>query len=196
MRSRFASLVVLLVTAALGLAACGGDDDDSTSAASSTSTSADGSGTTTAGSFALTSTAFKDGQPIPRTFTCDGENTSPPLAWSGWPDSTEQLALIMNDPDAPNGDFVHWIMWSFTPTDGPIAAGRVPLTAIQGNNGTGQEKYTGPCPPSGVHHYNFTLYALSGAPQIPDGAEVDQLRSALDGITIASTTLVGTYEKS
>jgi Raf kinase inhibitor-like YbhB/YbcL family protein len=196
MRSRWSTVItVSFVVAALGLAACGGDDDDSSSAASPSSS---GSGSTAAGGgdFTLTSTAFKDGQPIPKTFTCQGANTSPPLAWSGVPDGTQQLALIMDDPDAPSGNFVHWVMWSFTADQGPIAAGKVPLTAIQGNNGSGKEQYTGPCPPSGAHHYKLQLFALSGAPQIPDGATADQLRSAIDGITLATTTLTGTYEKS
>jgi Raf kinase inhibitor-like YbhB/YbcL family protein len=200
MRARRSQVIVVsFVVAALGLAACGGDDDDNSSAASPPSTSGAGGTATTAaggGDFKLTSTAFQDGQPIPRTFTCQGANTSPPLEWSGVPAGTQQLALIMDDPDAPSGNFVHWVMWSFTPDQGPIAAGKVPLTAIQGNNGSGNEKYTGPCPPSGVHHYQLQLFALSGAPQVPDGAEADQLRSAIDGITIGTTTLVGTYEKS
>src|SRR3954447_10331149 len=119
MRARWSTVIVVsFVVAALGLAACGGDDDASSSAAPPPSSAAGG------GDFTLTSNAFKGVQPIPRTFTCQGSNASPPLAWSGVPDGTQQLALIRNDPDAPNGDFVHWVMWSFTADQGPLAAGK------------------------------------------------------------------------
>ena len=184
--------VALLVVGALGFAACGGDDD-STSPASPTNAT----GTSTAGSarLMLTSSAFDEGGEIPRRYTCDGTNASPPFAWSGMPDGATQLALIVVDTDAPNGNFVHWVTWGFPADDGSIAAGKVPLTAVQGKNSAGSQRYTGPCPPNGTHHYEFTLYALSGAPQVPAGATASQLRTAIDPITVASMTLTGTYAR-
>jgi Raf kinase inhibitor-like YbhB/YbcL family protein len=179
------------------LAACGGDDDD-TSAATPPPDASEASSDSTVdenAEFTLTSTAFEDGDPIPPQFTCDGQNTSPQLAWSGVPDGTEQLALIVDDPDAPSGNFVHWVMWGFAPADTPIAAGKVPRTAIQGQHGAGGEGYTGPCPPSGVHNYVFQLFALSSAPQVPPGADDQQLRDAIADITIGEATLTGTYTR-
>jgi Raf kinase inhibitor-like YbhB/YbcL family protein len=121
---------------------------------------------------------------------------SPPLAWSGVPDAAVQLALIVDDPDAPSGNFVHWVMWGIVPSDSSLGAGKIPRGATQGKNGAGQVGYTGPCPPNGVHHYKFQLYALSAAPQVAAGAGAQELHDAIAGITIASTTLTGTYERA
>ncbi len=187
-----------LVVVALVVAGGGGDDDDSRS--STTTPGTTGGSTTTqttpaAGAFALTSSAFADGQPIPTEFTCDGENVSPPLAWRGAPSGTEQLALIVDDPDAPSGNFVHWVMWQFGPDDGSVERGRVPDGALEGQHGGGGTGYTGPCPPSGVHHYEFQLFALSDAPDVQPGATAQQLRDAITDITIAQVSLTGTYQR-
>jgi Raf kinase inhibitor-like YbhB/YbcL family protein len=185
-----------VVVAALAFVACGGDDDDS-NAQPQPSSSTNPPGTTTTADragFTLTSSAFADGQPIPTEFTCDGENVSPPLAWKGAPTHTAQFALIVDDPDAPSGDFVHWVMWQFGPGDGSVERGRLPGDAVEGKNGGGGTGYTGPCPPSGVHHYRFQLFALSNAPHARAGATAQQLREAIADITIAQVTLTGTYQ--
>jgi Raf kinase inhibitor-like YbhB/YbcL family protein len=183
---------MLALAIVFALAACGGDDDD----ASDTTTSSPGGTTAKPVDFQLRSPAFADGQPIPVRFTCDGENVSPPLVWAGAPADSEQLALIVNDPDAGTAGFVHWVLWAIPPENGAVEAGDFPLQAIEGSHDGGVEGYTGPCPPSGVHHYEFQLYALSEQPQVVPGAEEDQLVAAMADITLASTTLTGTYERA
>jgi Raf kinase inhibitor-like YbhB/YbcL family protein len=188
--------ILLAAVAMTAVAACGGDDDDS---AADTTSSSSGAGTTpdtsAPANLTLTSSAFTDDQPIPVEFTCDGQNTSPPLAWSGVPDTTEQLAIIVDDPDAPSGTFVHWVIWGINPDDGSLATGQVPPSATEGNNGAGSSGYIGPCPPSGVHHYEFNLFALSAAPDVEAGANAEQLRDAIADITLAEAQLVGTYTR-
>src|SRR5712671_4244207 len=117
--------------------------------------------------FSLTSTAFKEGQPIPRQHTCDGVNVSPALEWSGTPAAAKTFALICDDPDAPAGTWVHWVLYN-VPTDriGLVenvpATQKVPGDGLQGTNDFQKIGYGGPCPPSGSHHYFFKLYALDG----------------------------------
>jgi Raf kinase inhibitor-like YbhB/YbcL family protein len=146
--------------------------------------------------FSLVSTAFADGAPIPTRFTCDGDDTSPDLTWSGAPDGTRSLALIVTDPDARR--FVHWLVYDMTgaPSGGlPAAASSSPDAPPQGTNSFGRAGYGGPCPPAGTHHYEFVLYALdrplglSGVPRIAD------IQSAMNGHVIAETTLTGTYQR-
>src|SRR5262245_54629862 len=115
---------MLAVAVLLAVAACGGDDDDD--GASGTTTSSPG-GTEQPTDFQLRSPAFEEGAPFPVRFTCDGENISPPLAWTGVPADAESLALIVNDPDAGTPGFVHWLMWAVPGEDAAIAAGKVPL---------------------------------------------------------------------
>ncbi|MDQ1521415.1 MAG: hypothetical protein QOI55_2488, partial [Actinomycetota bacterium] len=142
----------------------------------------------------LRSSVFTDGQPIPKAYTCDGGNTSPPLDWTGVPDKTAQLALIVDDADAPGGTFVHWVIWGLAP-DAALESGRGRAGATVGKNGAGQQGYAGPCPPNGAHHYQFQLFALSAAPRVGPGADAQTLRDAIKGITITSTTLTGTYQR-
>jgi Raf kinase inhibitor-like YbhB/YbcL family protein len=111
----------------------------------------------------LTSPAFTDGGAIPRQYTCDGANQSPPLAWSGVASGTQSLALVMEDPDVPGKPFVHWTVSGIPPSTTSLASGQVPPGATQGSNGSGSTGYTGPCPPSGqTHHYVFALEAVAG----------------------------------
>jgi Raf kinase inhibitor-like YbhB/YbcL family protein len=191
-------IVVALCVAAL--VACGGDDDDTNNASPTSSTSSNGpaatTNTTRAAELTLTSSAFADGEPIPTAYTCDGDNVSPPLAWSGVPDGVQELALIMDDPDAPSGTFVHWVVWGIDAKPGSVEQGALPTGAVLGKHGAGGEGYTGPCPPSGVHHYNFELFALSGAPDVEAGASADELRAAVGDITVATAKLIGTYERA
>jgi Raf kinase inhibitor-like YbhB/YbcL family protein len=151
--------------------------------------------TTTVATFRVTSAAFADGAPIPKQYTCQGASTSPPLQWSGVPDGTAQLALAVVDPDAPGGYFIHWTMWGIAPTAASIDAGAVPAGAIQGRNGAGRVGYTGPCPPSGMHHYRFELFALRGAPAAAASSAPADALAAIDSASIARTELVGTYTR-
>lgn len=180
---------VLAAAACLALAACGGDDDSS----GPTTSISSGAGP---GGFELQSSAFRDGGAIPARYTCDGAQESPPLSWAHAPRNTAQLALIVDDPDAPHGTFVHWVVWGIDAGSTSIAAGEVPPGASQGKNGAGQEKYAGPCPPSGTHRYRFQLFALSRPPTVGAGADAVTLRAAIADRTLASTTLVGTYHRS
>jgi Raf kinase inhibitor-like YbhB/YbcL family protein len=112
--------------------------------------------------FSLTSTAFAVGGTIPRRHTCDGEDRSPPLSWSAPPAGTGSLALILDDPDAPGGRFIHWLVWGITPDTGGLGEGEAAPT--QGRNDFGTAGYRGPCPPRGhgPHRYRFRLHAVGG----------------------------------
>ena len=191
MRQLRVGLTVLLML----VAACGDDADDDASAPSSAppaqSTAPGG------GSFSLTSPAFGDGETIPQQFTCDGANESPPLEWSGVPDGTRDLALTVDDPDAPGGRFVHWVAWGLDPATGELPEGAVPAGIVQGANGAGESAYAGPCPPDGpAHRYVFTLYAVSQAVMLAPGADQAALLVAIAGIELAETQLTGTYSRA
>jgi Raf kinase inhibitor-like YbhB/YbcL family protein len=143
----------------------------------------------------LTSSAFQPNQPIPAQFTCDGQNTNPPLAWSDLPANTKSLALIMDDPDAPVGLWVHWLVWNITPASNEITADSVPTGATEGTTSSKTASYGGPCPPSGIHHYHFKLYALDTTLDLPSSATKDQLESAMTGHILDQTDLVGLYSR-
>lgn len=145
----------------------------------------------------LTSPAFADGDPIPARYTCDGDNTLPDLAWTGVPDDAVSLAITCEDPDAPTGTFVHWLVWGIDPGAGGVTGGRPPAGAKQGRNDFGAVGYGGPCPPKGhgMHHYRFTLHASSAPIDLAQGAKVGQLRSALRPVTVAKAVLTGTYRR-
>src|SRR5918994_1418865 len=114
--------------------------------------------------FELSSIAFNDGQPIPRKYSCEGDNVSPPLDWSAPPEGTRSLALIVHDPEAPSGDFTHWIAWNIDPLDGGLDEGTHP--PAEGTNGFGENGYGGPCPPpgDGAHPHQHELFALHPQP--------------------------------
>jgi Raf kinase inhibitor-like YbhB/YbcL family protein len=143
----------------------------------------------------LTSTAFDDGSEIPRKYTCDGDDASPPLAWSSVPEATRSLALIVHDPDAPSGDFTHWVAWNIDPEPGALGED-VPPTA-QGSNDFGETRYQGPCPPSGTgpHRYVHELFALDTELDLEEGSSRDQVENAIDGHVLAGTELIGIYER-
>jgi Raf kinase inhibitor-like YbhB/YbcL family protein len=144
----------------------------------------------------LTSTAFDEGAAIPERHSCDGEDLSPPLAWESLPEGTQSLALLVHDPDAPSGDFTHWVAWGIDPSSGGIEEGaRAPR---EGHNGRGERGYMGPCPPPGhgAHRYFHMLYALDDQIDLDDGADRGQLEQALDGHVLAEARLVGVYERS
>lgn len=141
----------------------------------------------------LISSAFKDNEAVPEQYTCRGQNINPPLNIVGKPEGTKSLALIMHDPDAVSGDYVHWLMWDIPPGTDTIAANSVPVGAIQGPNGSGDNKYTGPCPPAGTgtHHYKFDLYALNTTLSLNPKTNREDLVKALEGRFLAQSTLTG-----
>ena len=141
----------------------------------------------------VTSPAFADGAAIPREFTCKGANTSPPLAWSGVPSGARSVALVVDDPDAPSGTFIHWVVYNIDPAQSAIAAGEVPQGASQAMNAGGHLGYTGPCPPSGTHHYRFTVYVLRSPLTVPAGGDPARVLVAIRGKTTARGTLTGTF---
>jgi Raf kinase inhibitor-like YbhB/YbcL family protein len=148
-------------------------------------------------SFVLTSAAFAEGGTIPREFSCDGSNVSPPLAWTGVPSGAGALVLFVDDPDARG--FVHWIVLDLPPGDGELPKGvqASAATPLQGRNGMGDTGWGGPCPPSGTHHYHFTLTAIGAPLGLGGGASADDVRAALDRATVLGTaTLTATYTRA
>jgi hypothetical protein len=148
---------------------------------------------------AITSTAFSQGQPIPADYSCDGKGKSPPLAWSGAPQGTRSFALIMDDPDAPMGTFVHWVIYGIPASSSglPEAVSKEAKLAdgsIQGPSTMGRAGYTPPCPPGGTHRYFFKLYVLDVAIDAA-GLGKDQLLTAMQGHILAQGELMGTYTR-
>jgi Raf kinase inhibitor-like YbhB/YbcL family protein len=145
----------------------------------------------------LTSSAFAAGQPIPAKYSCDGKQTSPPLAWADVPAGTKSLALLMEDPDAPSGTFAHWTVYGIPATARRFDEGKVPDGAEQGENSFGDDRYGGPCPPEGdqAHHYVFNLYALRADLGLEAGAKPDDVRAAIKKEALARGRLIGTFKR-
>ncbi|MFO0780509.1 MAG: YbhB/YbcL family Raf kinase inhibitor-like protein [Candidatus Gracilibacteria bacterium] len=144
----------------------------------------------------LTSSAFAHNAAIPSVYTCEGTNINPPLAMSNIPAEAKSLAMIVHDPDAPRaGGFTHWVIWNIDPKTSTIAENSVPAGAVQGANGAGENSWMGPCPPSGNHHYEFTLYALDTMLNLPAATDKAGLEKAVEGHVLAKTQLIGLYQK-
>jgi Raf kinase inhibitor-like YbhB/YbcL family protein len=144
----------------------------------------------------LTSSAFADGGAIPKQFTCDGANVSPPLEWSGVPHGAASLELIVEDPDAPGGTFVHWTLYDIDTGIKSLSAGqKPPARAEEGKNSFGDVGYGGPCPPKGAspHHYVFALYALPEATGLDRGASPSDVLHAINRRAVARGELSGSY---
>jgi Raf kinase inhibitor-like YbhB/YbcL family protein len=152
-------------------------------------------------SLELTSTAFQQGETIPKQYTGDGVDQSPPLRWSEPPTGTKSIALICDDPDAPRGTWVHWVLFNLPPQTRQLEES-VPTTATlgngakQGKNDFGNIGYGGPAPPKGkAHRYFFKLYALDIVLDLPTGATKAQLEAAMKGHILAEGQLMGTYKR-
>jgi Raf kinase inhibitor-like YbhB/YbcL family protein len=144
----------------------------------------------------VSSSAFADGAAIPVRFTCEGENLSPPLAWSRAPANTAELALVVDDPDAPGGTYVHWVVYHLGADVMSVGEGALPSGARQAKNSKGDSSYAGPCPPPGpAHHYRFTVYALREPLAIADRAELKPALAAIDRTVSARGRLVGTFAR-
>jgi len=144
----------------------------------------------------LTSPAFSHNGSIPSQYTCDGADISPALEWSDEPEGTKTFALIVDDPDAPAKIWVHWVVFNIPNTVRSLAEGASTSEFAQGaTDFNGKRTWGGPCPPSGTHHYQFTLYALDTRLDLSTGATKEQLLKAMQGHIIEQATLVGTYQR-
>ncbi|MCH8004436.1 MAG: YbhB/YbcL family Raf kinase inhibitor-like protein [Nanoarchaeota archaeon] len=142
----------------------------------------------------LTSPAFEHNQGIPSEYTCDGPNVLPELNIEDIPENAKSLALIMDDPDAPAGTWVHWVVWNIPVDTKTIAKGTEPQ-GIQGTTSFGKPGYGGPCPPFGTHRYFFKLHALDTTLDLKEGSTKEDLEQAMDGHMIEKTELMGTYKR-
>ncbi len=152
-------------------------------------------------SFRLTSPSFSDGGAIPKKFTCDGTDLSPELHWTEPPAGTRSLALIVDDPDAPGGTWVHWVLYELPGETRELAEGagksrRLPRGAREGRNDFGKIGYNGPCPPKGNYHRYFSkLYALDRETGLPPGATKSELEHAMQDHVLARTEIHGRYRR-
>jgi len=146
--------------------------------------------------FKLTSPAFNHGSQIPSKYTCDGENSNPHLIIHGVPANTKSLALVVEDPDAPAGLWIHWVMWNISPEVKEIRERTVPYGAEEGRNTNKELGYDGPCPPSGTHRYFFRLYALDTKLKLLAEAGKQALDEAMAQHIIATAELMGTYSRT
>ena len=148
--------------------------------------------------FVLTSSAFKEGESIPGKYTCDGEDISPPLSWTSAPAGTKCFALVVDDPDAPGGTWVHWVVFDIPPgvsslRENVLPNDELPDGTLQGKNDFRKIGYGGPCPPGGTHRYFFKLYALDEVLPLKAGITKADLVKAMDGHIMAQTQLMGRY---
>ena len=151
-------------------------------------------------SIQLTSDAFAPEGPIPAQYTCTGSDISPSLTWSEPPTGTQSFALIMDDPDAPAGMWVHWVLFNIPPSSRGLpeaipSEGTLSDGSMNGKNSGGNSGYNGPCPPSGTHRYFFKLYALDEMLGLSPGADKGELLKAMEGHILAQGELMGTFSK-
>ncbi|MEK9165422.1 MAG: YbhB/YbcL family Raf kinase inhibitor-like protein [Patescibacteria group bacterium] len=147
------------------------------------------------GQLQLKSPDFLDQGQISSKYTCDGEDINPPLEISGVPEGAQTLALIVDDPDAPAGDWAHWLLWNIPVEVSKISENSAPLKAVQGKTDFNQNKYGGPCPPSGAHRYQFKLYALDSQLNLTLNTRKKNLEKAMQGHILDQVLLVGLYKR-
>ncbi len=140
------------------------------------------------------SSAFKNGEAIPEKYTCDGMDLSPPLTFKDIPVAAVTLALIADDPDAPGGTWVHWLVWNMDPSVDGISQGEA-IKGEKGKNDFGRLTYGGPCPPRGTHRYYFKLYALDKQLNLKEGSSKKELEKAMEGHIIEEAHLMGIYSR-
>lgn len=190
----FKVTAAFLLLTSIALAACSSTTQPGTQTPTSSASPANKS------ALILTSTAFKEGQPIPRQYTCDGVNVSPPLEWTGVPRNAKTLAIIADDPDAPAGTWVHWVLYN-TPAKNIGFVENVPATenlkagGFQGKNDFGKIGYGGPCPPSGTHRYFFKIFAVDTELPLKAGAAKADVEKAMEGHIVGQGQLMGTYSR-
>lgn len=143
-------------------------------------------------SLSVMSSSFGSNQLIPKKYTCDGEDVNPPLSVGGVPEGTKSLVLVVDDPDAPMGTWVHWVAWNIPPTD-RIEENTAP--GIEGLNDFGKHSYGGPCPPSGTHRYFLKFYALDTKLSLPSNSRKKDVENAMKDHVLAKGELVGLYSR-
>ena len=196
MSKRLFAMGMSVVVLALALGACGGGGDDTRDKGDEAAEDAE---------FTVTSTSFAEGGSIPSTYTCEGDDLSPPLAWSGVPEDAYSLVLIVDDPDAPDPDapkttWVHWVLYNISAdTTGlpeAVEPQELPSGTVEGLNDWQRTGYGGPCPPKGRHRYLFKLYALDTVLTGLDEPTKAEVEAAMEGHVVGQAELVGTYEKA
>ncbi len=150
--------------------------------------------------FELTSTAFANGDPIPMKYTCDDEDISPPLQWKDPPEGTRSFALICDDPDAPVGTWIHWVLYNLPGStlslpEAVLSDADLPDGGRHGQNSWGRSDYGGPCPPGGTHRYFFKLYALDTELELDAGASKEELLRVMEGHVLAEAETMGVYSR-
>ena len=148
----------------------------------------------------IKSSAFEEGGMIPSKYTCDGDDVSPPLSWEGIPEGTKSIALICDDPDAPMGTWVHWVLFNLPPDAKGLPEAVPPVAELengarQGTNDFRRLGYGGPCPPGGTHQYYFKLYALDTVLELHSGATKADLLKAMEGHVLSEGQLMGRYSR-
>ncbi len=143
----------------------------------------------------IKSSAFENNQTISSKYTCDGENTSPPLSIAEVPKNTQSLVLIVDDPDAPAGTWVHWTIWNIDPKTKEIPEGSVPSGGGEGITSFGNTGYGGPCPLSGTHRYFFKIYALDTKLELSPDATSSKIEEEINGHILAKDELIGFYSR-
>ncbi|MBV6507196.1 MAG: hypothetical protein JJLCMIEE_00237 [Acidimicrobiales bacterium] len=187
----------LVAVALLGACSSGDSDPDDATTTTEPTESADTSAPEEDQGLVLTSAAFGEGEAIPARYGCDGDDISPQLLWSGVPEDAAELALVMDDPDAPEPPFVHWVAYGLAPSMLELIEEQEADGFVYGTNSAGSTGYLGPCPPpgDGEHRYVFTLYALDEEASLGPGASAEELRSAMEGHILEEATLSGLYER-
>lgn len=143
----------------------------------------------------ISSPAFENNGEIPSKYTCDGENINPPLEFGNVPENTQILVLIVDDPDAPMGIWVHWTLWNIEPETEKIPENTVPAGAVEGITSFGKVGYGGPCPPSGTHRYFFKIYALDKKLDLSPQADKSKLGEVINNHILAKSELIGLYSR-
>lgn len=146
------------------------------------------------------SSAFKEGEMIPMKYTCDGEDISPPLSWEGVPEGTKSIAIICDDPDAPMGTWVHWVLFNLPPGTNTLPEAVPPEAVLENGarhsiNDFRKLGYGGPCPPSGTHRYYFKIYALDIVLGLQSGASKADLLKAMEGHVLSEGQIMGRYKR-
>lgn len=144
----------------------------------------------------ITSSIFKNGEPIPQKYTCDGGDINPPLFISDIHQKAKSLVLLADDPDAPGGTWTHWVVWNIHPSIKDIPEGSVPEGGIEGKTSFERSGYGGPCPHKGTHRYFFKLYALDTVLNVPLTSAAEDVEEAMKGHIMADAKLMGTYSRS
>jgi len=145
--------------------------------------------------FNIKSKAFTNNGSIPEKYTCDGDDMSPPLSWTGVPVGTKSIVIIVDDPDADEKTWVHWVIYDLSPSVNSLQENALNINGKQGITDFGKTGYNGPCPPSGTHRYFFKIYALDVLLNLPSGKTKQYIEEAMKGHILAQSELVGTYKR-